>query len=49
MSEKTEVELTSEGVDQHHWGPTEDDEEAVLRELYGEPDADGIYRGGEGE
>ncbi|MEU4225791.1 hypothetical protein AB0F17_15975 [Nonomuraea sp. NPDC026600] len=45
MSEKTEAELTSEGVDQHHWGPTEDDEEAVLRELYGEPGPDGIYRG----
>jgi hypothetical protein len=25
-------------------GPTEPDEEAVLRELYGEPDSDGIYR-----
>lgn len=25
--------------------PTEPDEEAVLRELYGEPDGDGIYRG----
>lgn len=24
---------------------TEDDEEAVLRELYGEPDAYGVYRG----
>lgn len=24
---------------------TEADEEAVLRELYGEPDADGVYRG----
>lgn len=26
-------------------GQSEADEEAVLRELYGEPDADGIYRG----
>ena len=26
-------------------GPTEDDEEAVLADLYGEPDEDGIYRG----
>ncbi len=25
---------------------TEEDEEEVLRELYGEPDEDGIYRGG---
>lgn len=28
-------------------GPTEADEEDVLRELYGEPDPDGIYRGEE--
>ncbi|NEA22599.1 hypothetical protein [Actinomadura bangladeshensis] len=26
-------------------GPTEADEEAVLTEMYGPPDADGIYRG----
>ncbi|MGI5162602.1 hypothetical protein [Microbispora sp. CA-102843] len=26
-------------------GPTESDEEEVLRALYGEPDSDGIYRG----
>lgn len=45
MTEKTEAELTSEGVDTREWGPTEDDEEAVLRELYGEPDEEGIYRG----
>lgn len=45
MSEKTEAELTSEGVDQHHWGPTEGDEEAVLRELYGNADEAGFYRG----
>ena len=25
--------------------PTEVDEEAVLKDLYGEPDADGVYRG----
>lgn len=25
--------------------PTEPDEEAVLKDLYGEPDGDGIYRG----
>ncbi|WP_185949283.1 hypothetical protein [Microbispora sp. KK1-11] len=29
----------------HGAGPTEDDEEAILRSLYGEPDSDGIYRG----
>jgi hypothetical protein len=29
----------------HGAGPTEDDEEAILRELYGPPDPDGIYRG----
>ena len=45
-SEKPEAELVAEGVDLREWGPTEDDEEAVLRKLYGEPDADGIYRGG---
>lgn len=32
-------------VNRHPTGPTEPDEEAVLRELYGEPDADGVYRG----
>lgn len=26
-------------------GPTEPDEEEILRQLYGEPDEDGIYRG----
>ena len=26
-------------------GPTEADEEDILRALYGEPDEDGIYRG----
>lgn len=31
----------------HGAGPTETDEESVLRELYGEPDPDGIYRGEE--
>jgi hypothetical protein len=25
---------------------TEDDEEQVLKDLYGDPDDDGIYRGG---
>ncbi|MEU7861215.1 hypothetical protein [Nonomuraea sp. NPDC049141] len=45
MTEKTEAELTSEGVDLREWGPTEPDEEAVLRHLYGSPDPDGIYRG----
>ncbi|WP_433332512.1 hypothetical protein [Spirillospora sp. CA-294931] len=27
--------------------PTHDDEEAVLRELYGEPNSDGVYDGEE--
>jgi hypothetical protein len=45
MSEPTEAALVAEGVDRWHWGPTEDDEEAVLRSLYGSPDPDGIYRG----
>jgi hypothetical protein len=44
-NEKTEAELTAEGVDLREWGPTEDDEEAVLSNLYGEPDVGGIYRG----
>lgn len=45
MNPRTEAELTVEGVDTRDWGPTEDDEEAVLAALYGEPDEDGIYRG----
>jgi len=40
-----EAALVEHGVDRHGWGPTEPDEEAVLRELYGAPDPDGIYRG----
>ena len=27
--------------------PTESDEEVVLRDMYGDPDPDGIYRGEE--
>ncbi len=45
MTEKCEAELVAEGVDRREWGPTEPDEEDVLRELYGEPDEHGIYRG----
>lgn len=45
MTEKTEAELTAEGVDTRDWGPTEPDEEAVLQELYGPADVGGIYRG----
>lgn len=45
MRAKTEAEFTEDGVDLHHWGPTESDEEQVLQELYGPPGADGIYRG----
>ncbi|MGI5286653.1 hypothetical protein ACQEVF_25395 [Nonomuraea polychroma] len=43
--QRPESELVAEGVDRHDWGPTEDDEEAILRALYGPPDADGVYRG----
>jgi hypothetical protein len=39
-----EAALVEAGVDRHGWGPTEDDEEAVLRALYGPPDEHGIYR-----
>lgn len=45
MVEPAEAELVAEGVDVHAWGPTEDDEEAVLEGLYGPADADGVYRG----
>ena len=44
--EPSEAELVAELVDTREWGPTEPDEEAVLASLYGEPDEDGIYRGG---
>jgi len=47
MTAKNEAELTKQGVDVREWGPTEGDEEAVLRALYGPPDTDGIYRGEE--
>jgi hypothetical protein len=46
MANRPEHELVAEGVDLRDWGPTEVDEEDVLARLYGEPDADGIYRGG---
>lgn len=42
-----EATLVRTGVDVHEWGATEADEGRVLRELYGDPDADGVYRGGE--
>lgn len=45
MAERPEAELVATGVDTREWGPTEPDEEEVLRELYGEPDEGGIYRG----
>lgn len=45
MSKQDEAELTLQGVDRREWGPTEADEEGILRRLYGEPDTDGIYRG----
>jgi hypothetical protein len=43
--EESEAELVARGVDRRDWEATEDDEEDVLRELYGPPDDDGIYRG----
>jgi hypothetical protein len=42
MSESTEPKLPDPV---NRAGPTEADEEAVLRELYGDPDQDGIFRG----
>ncbi|MFG1683484.1 hypothetical protein ACGFNP_25170 [Nonomuraea sp. NPDC049269] len=46
MSEKTEAELTSEGVDTRGWGSTEDDEEEVLASLgYVLNPQTGIYEG----
>jgi hypothetical protein len=48
MSEPSSREAVQvEGVDVHPDAhrATAPDEEAVLRELYGEPDAEGIYRG----
>jgi hypothetical protein len=43
---QNEAELVAANVDRTECGPTEPDEEAVLRSLYGSPDGDGIYRGG---
>ncbi len=43
--DETEADLVAERVDRHPTGATEPDEEEVLRRLYGEPDADGVYRG----
>jgi hypothetical protein len=40
-----ESDLVAAGVDRHPTGPSEPDEEQVLRGLYGGPDADGVYRG----
>lgn len=45
MAEKTEAELVAEHVNRRPSGPTEPDEETVLRGLYGGPDSDGVYRG----
>lgn len=42
---QNEAELVAANVDRAECGPTEDDEEAVLRSLYGRPDRDGFYRG----
>jgi hypothetical protein len=45
MPEMSEPDLVADRVNQHATGPTEPDEEEVLRRLYGEADPDGIYRG----
>ncbi|MEV4246949.1 hypothetical protein AB0J63_26495 [Streptosporangium canum] len=46
MTEKSEAELVAEGVDRLEWGPTEPDEENVLRSLgYVLNEATGIYEG----
>ncbi|MFB4273020.1 hypothetical protein [Nonomuraea sp. GTA35] len=45
MPEMSEAELVAEQVNQHPTGPTEPDEEELLRRLYGEADSGGIYRG----
>lgn len=45
MTDPNEAELVAHGVDRHDWGPTEPDEEQVLQRIYGQADADGIYRG----
>lgn len=44
---ETEAELVARDVDRHPGAhqPTVPDEEAALRELYGDPDADGVFRG----
>lgn len=47
QTEQTEQPEPSPAEPANGAGPTEADEEAVLRELYGEPDPDGIYRGEE--
>jgi hypothetical protein len=37
--------LVTKHVDRGETGPTEADEQQVLEELYGEPDAEGVYGG----
>jgi hypothetical protein len=44
---QNEAELVVGGVNRRPAGPTEADEEQVLKDLYGPPDDDGIYRGTE--
>jgi hypothetical protein len=47
MSENDEAALVERDVDRHPsvHRATEPDEEQILRELYGEPDPDGVFRG----
>lgn len=44
-SEPREAELVAERVNRHPTGPTDPQEEDILRQMYGEPDAEGVYRG----
>lgn len=42
---QNEAELVVARVNRREPGPTEADEEQVLKDRFGEPDADGVYRG----
>ena len=46
LSQEQQLELLTDTGDQSVQA-TEPDEEEVLRDLYGEPDADGVYHGGD--
>ena len=42
---QNEAELVAAKVDRQPWEATEADEETVLKNLFGPPDDDGVYRG----